>query len=54
MDYRWLYENNADFRAYVDRYARKHGQGTCSPVENVLKEKLVHEVGNYYLSLLEG
>lgn len=39
-----LYENNKDFKRYVDRYCRMHGLS----VEEALEHKLVQEVGKQY------
>lgn len=39
-----LYNNNADFRSYVDAYMRNKDV----KLEDVLEEKLVREVGKMY------
>lgn len=39
-----LYNNNADFRSYVDAYMRNKDV----KLEDVLEEKLVMEVGKMY------
>lgn len=41
------YENNLDFRAYVDRYARTYGVS----VEEALEHELVKEVYRYYKNM---
>lgn len=39
-----LYENNNDFKRYVDRYCRTYGLS----VEEALEHNLVQEVGKQY------
>ena len=43
MDYKKLYETNADFKNYVDKYCEKHKERKCSPVEVILEHKIVRE-----------
>lgn len=40
-----LYEQNKDFRDYVDSYCRKYIEGRSITVEEALKHKLVQEYG---------
>lgn len=39
-----LYENNKDFKRYVDLYCRRYDLS----VEDALKHKVVQDVGRYY------
>lgn len=46
IDYKKLYDSNDDFHDYVQKYVRTTGK----TVEKALREKIVKEVGNMYLS----
>ena len=46
-DYMKLYNENKDFHDFVDRFNRTNGM---SPEERV-KQKLVQNVGDYYISI---
>lgn len=46
-DYKKLFEENNDFHDYVLRYIKKNGK----TIETALREKIVKEVGDYYLNL---
>lgn len=46
-DYKKLFEENDDFHDYVLRYIKKNGK----TIETALREKIVKEVGDYYLNL---
>lgn len=39
-----LYENSADFRAYVEKYCRDYGY----TAQEALEHALIHEVAKYY------
>ena len=43
--YKTLYENNKDFREYVDRFAKAKKK----PVEEVLSWAIIYEVADYYI-----
>lgn len=43
-----LYNRNADFKGYVDRYCKKYVEGRSITVEEALEHKLVHNVAEYY------
>jgi hypothetical protein len=45
-----LYENNNDFKRYVDRYCRTYGLS----VEDALEHNLVQEVGKQYQEKAEA
>ena len=45
MDYRKLYEENSEFRAFVDKCARTD----CKSVEETLQKVIVRNVGDYYI-----
>ena len=45
-----LYENNEDFKGYVDRYCRTYDLS----VEEALEHKLVQDVGKHYKELAEA
>ena len=47
MDYERLYEQNNDFKEYVDRFMVVWGM----TLQNALKVKTVQLVGDYYNSL---
>ena len=49
IDFRALYEQNADFKRYVDRYCTKHRIS----VEEAIKHALVRDAGEYYKKLAE-
>lgn len=49
IDFRALYEQNADFKRYVDRYCTKHRIS----VEEAIKHALVRDAGKYYKKLAE-
>lgn len=51
MDYKELYNTNADFHRYVDRTARKYSEGKPVSVDKLLEYKLVQEVGDMYEEL---
>ncbi len=51
MDYKELYDTNADFHRYVDRTANKYNEGKPISVESVLEHKLIHAVGDMYEEL---
>ena len=51
MDYKELYNTNADFHRYVDRTARKYSEGKPISVEELLEHKLVQAVGDAYKEL---
>lgn len=44
-NYRGLYDNNADFRAYVDGWCGRHGL----TVDDVLKIKLVQNYADWFI-----
>ena len=50
MNYMKLYEENADFKLYVDRYMKTYGVS----LETALCHKLVQEVGNMYNGISEN
>ena len=43
-DYKELYENNADFRGFVDKAMNDHGWS----LEDALNCKTLQDVGDYY------
>lgn len=46
MDVKKLYEDNKDFREYVDRFVRKNPEYT---VEEAIKHKIIREdIAKYY------
>ena len=47
-DYAELYNTNADFHGYVNRYARKHSEAQAISVNEALKHILVQNVGQQY------
>lgn len=49
MDWMGLYNKNADFKMYVDKYSKKHGVS----VWEALKHKLVQSVGEEYAEKAE-
>lgn len=48
QDLKELYENNEDFRRYVDRCAANCGEGRSAPVEEILGHALTRIVASYY------
>ena len=50
IDYTALYEQNADFKRYVDRYCVKHGIS----VEQALQHYLVQMAGRQYKEQADG
>lgn len=46
-DYKKLFDENEDFHEYVLRYIKKNGK----TIETALREKIVKEVGDYYINL---
>lgn len=44
MNFRKLYDENADFKAYVDKYCIKHQ----IPVSEAIEHYLVQEAGRMY------
>lgn len=51
MDYKALYNTNADFHRYVDRTANKYNEGKPVSVEELLEHNLVQAVGDMYEEL---
>lgn len=51
MDYKKLYESNENFRTYVDKTLKSYPGLT---VDDLLKHKIVQEVGDYYSERNEG
>ena len=49
IDFMALYEQNADFKRYVDRYCTKHRISG----EEAIKYALVRDAGEYYKKLAE-
>ena len=47
MDYKELYESNENFRTYVDKTLKSYPGST---VDDLLKHKLVQEIGDYYFN----
>lgn len=45
IDYKELYETNADFEKYVDRHCAEYGV----TVEQALQHAIVKEVGKWYI-----
>ena len=43
-----LYNRNADFRGYVDRYCKNYVEGRSITVEEALKHEMVRLVAEYY------
>lgn len=43
-----LYNTNADFKRYVDRYCKKHTEGRSISVEEALEHELVKQVAEQY------
>jgi len=50
MDLGLLYQNNIEFRQYVDKYAEHYMDTKPIPVEEALKHNLVKEVADMYYS----
>lgn len=49
MDVKELYENNKDFKEYVDRFIRKNPE--CS-VDEAIKHKIIREdIAKYYMEV---
>ena len=48
QDLKELYENNADFKRYVDRCCANDGHHKTTTLENVLSRALTHEVAKMY------
>jgi len=51
MDYKELYNSNADFHRYVDRCANKYSEGKPIRVEKLLEHKMVQAAGDMYEEL---
>lgn len=43
-----LYNTNADFKRYVDRYCKKHTEGRSISVDQALEHELVKQVATQY------
>lgn len=41
MDYKALYDTNADFRDYVDKYCAHHSEGKGISLEEALEHRIV-------------
>lgn len=50
QDLKELYDNNADFKRYVDRCCANEGNYKTVPLENVLSRALTCEVAKMYQS----
>ena len=53
MDYRKLYNENDDFKKYVDHYAKNHTQSESISVSEALTHIIVQETGKQYASCSE-
>ncbi|MBO7449063.1 MAG: hypothetical protein J6U54_01730 [Clostridiales bacterium] len=49
--YRKLYDENKNFREYVDRYSKKYVEGKSISIEEALTHLIVKNVGDYYISI---
>lgn len=47
MNLKEMYENNADFRGFVDRYCNPHTEGKSITVEEALTHKAVANYADY-------
>ena len=45
---REFYDRNADFKMYVDRYAKKHNEGKSISVNEALEHEIVKHVAAQY------
>ena len=43
-----FYNRNADFKRYVDRYAKMHNEGKSISVDEALEHELVKQVAEQY------
>ena len=48
MDLKGLYETNADFRRYVDRYCKNSHEGKGCSLEEALEHEVVRQVAEQY------
>lgn len=48
MDYKDLYDENKDFKQYVNRYAKKYNEGKSISVNEALDHELVKQVAEQY------
>lgn len=48
MDLGLLYQENQEFRQYVDKYSKYYNEGKSIHVEEALKHKLVEQVADMY------
>lgn len=48
MDYKALYEENKDFKLYVNLYAKKYNEGKSISVNEALEHELVKQVAEQY------
>ena len=50
VDLKRLYEENGDFRRYVDGYCAKHSEGHSIPLEEALRHEIVRQ---YAMTIME-
>ena len=50
MDIASLYNENKEFKDYVDKYSANYHEGKSIPVEEALKHKLIVSVAELYYS----
>jgi len=50
MDLIQLYEENKDFKEYVDRYSNHHNEGRSIPVAEALQHEVVRCYAEFILS----
>ena len=48
MDYKALYDENKDFKQYVNIYANKYNEGKSISVNEALEHELVKQVAERY------
>lgn len=48
MDYKALYDENKDFKLYVNLYAKKYNEGKSISVNEALEHELVKQVAERY------
>lgn len=50
MDLKKLYDENADFRSYVDRYVKNYNEAKEITVDEAMRHEMVKNYAKYLLS----
>ena len=54
MDYKALYDENKDFKLYVNLYAKKYNEGKSISVNEALEHEIVKQVAEQYREMEES